>query len=236
MTPTDDDRREVAARLREYAELDFSDADPWWYMQKALCLPEGTGPGVPIPFRGASEALCDLADLVDPDGGRSNARITGDAARTLLRVAEGLRENVADAHRSCQAQPVYYGIIEREAIVTADGYQDFWQCYDEAACCELTEEEMEERRREFADANDGDDEGWDSDLAILPMRWHRYIVRDRLFLTRREAEEHLRRNRHHYSPWAHTYAMTAWRSPQYEELVGCLISLAGPVDQDGGEE
>lgn len=43
-----------------------------------------------------------------------------------------------------------------------------------------------------------------------------------MFLTQAEASAHLEDNRHHYDPAAHTYAMTAWRSPQVERLYGIL--------------
>lgn len=44
------------------------------------------------------------------------------------------------------------------------------------------------------------------------------IYPDTMFLTQKEAEEHLRANDYHYSSDAHTYAMTAWRAPDVERL------------------
>lgn len=41
---------------------------------------------------------------------------------------------------------------------------------------------------------------------------------DTLFLTNRECKEHIKRNHYHYPKNAHSYAMTAWRSPQVEML------------------
>lgn len=43
-----------------------------------------------------------------------------------------------------------------------------------------------------------------------------------MFLTNREAKEHLKSNHYHYTSKAHTYAMTAWRSPQVEKLIHIL--------------
>lgn len=48
------------------------------------------------------------------------------------------------------------------------------------------------------------------------------IKENTMFLTKREAEEHLEANSHHYNNTAHTYAMTAWRSPQVERLFKIL--------------
>ncbi|ANE23387.1 hypothetical protein AAY81_00850 [Denitrobacterium detoxificans] len=52
-----------------------------------------------------------------------------------------------------------------------------------------------------------------------------FIVPDTLFLTYAEAREHLRLNHYHYTKDAHTYAMTAWRSPQVSNLLGLLHSI-----------
>lgn len=49
-----------------------------------------------------------------------------------------------------------------------------------------------------------------------------YIVPNTMFLTKEEAKIHLKSNYYHYSSKAHTYAMTAWRSPQVERLLKIL--------------
>lgn len=49
-----------------------------------------------------------------------------------------------------------------------------------------------------------------------------YIVPDTLFLTIREAKEHLMRNNYNYTSKAHSYAMTGYRSPQFERLINIL--------------
>ena len=45
-----------------------------------------------------------------------------------------------------------------------------------------------------------------------------YIYPDTLFLTNRSCKEHIRLNYYHYSSDAHSYAMTAWRSPEVKKL------------------
>ncbi len=47
------------------------------------------------------------------------------------------------------------------------------------------------------------------------------IAQNTMFLTLREAEEHIVRNGYHYID-PHTFAMTAWRSPQVEQLYKIL--------------
>lgn len=59
MTPTSNERREAAARLREYATgFDFGDSDPWWYVQNAV-FDDAIAHDAP-------EAFDRLADLIDP--------------------------------------------------------------------------------------------------------------------------------------------------------------------------
>lgn len=51
------------------------------------------------------------------------------------------------------------------------------------------------------------------------------IVPDTMFLTLREAEEHLKANYYHYTSEAHTYCMTAWRSPDVAQLIKLLHTV-----------
>lgn len=48
------------------------------------------------------------------------------------------------------------------------------------------------------------------------------IVKDTMFLTIRECKEHIKANAHHYNRTAHSYAMTAYRSPQVTRLYKIL--------------
>jgi len=49
-----------------------------------------------------------------------------------------------------------------------------------------------------------------------------FITPNTMFLTKAEAKRHLELNHYHYSPKAHTYAMTAWRAPKVERLLKVL--------------
>lgn len=50
-----------------------------------------------------------------------------------------------------------------------------------------------------------------------------YIPNDATsFLTKKSAEEHLKANAHHYSPYARAYALSAWRNPVYERLINII--------------
>lgn len=53
---------------------------------------------------------------------------------------------------------------------------------------------------------------------LMGVRKQFYIVPDTLFVTKQEAIKHLKLNSHHYTREAHTYAMTALRSPVVDRL------------------
>lgn len=52
-----------------------------------------------------------------------------------------------------------------------------------------------------------------------------YVRPDTMFLTKKEAKEHLRLNHYHYTSKAHTYAMTAWRAPEVEKLLKTVLTF-----------
>lgn len=64
---------------------------------------------------------------------------------------------------------------------------------------------------------------YNDDLYIANYREDYVIVPDTMFLTKRECEEHIERNHYHYSE-PHSYAMTAWRSPQVEKLFDVIMN------------
>lgn len=58
---------------------------------------------------------------------------------------------------------------------------------------------------------------------------------DTMFLTRKDAEDHLKKNAHNYDKTAHTYCMTAVRSPRVEKLIK-LLQLLQTIDYSNGLE
>jgi len=48
-----------------------------------------------------------------------------------------------------------------------------------------------------------------------------------MFLTEKDAEEHLRLNSHHYSKDAHTYVKSAWRADYLKEFLTALFNYFG---------
>lgn len=56
----------------------------------------------------------------------------------------------------------------------------------------------------------------------VPVRQEHVIKQNTMFLTLRECKEHIEANHYHYNDTVHSYAMTAWRSPQVEQLIKLL--------------
>lgn len=53
-----------------------------------------------------------------------------------------------------------------------------------------------------------------------------HVIKDStFFLTKRECKEHIEANHYHYNKTVHSYAMTAWRSPQVETLYEILENV-----------
>jgi len=74
------------------------------------------------------------------------------------------------------------------------------------------------------------------DTYLIPQHKVHTIKRDTFFITKEECEKHINSNRHHYSEKVHTYAMTAWRSPQVEKLWNILetIDIDNILEKIGG--
>lgn len=53
----------------------------------------------------------------------------------------------------------------------------------------------------------------------------KYTYPDTMFLTNRSCKEHIVANHYHYADDAHSYAMTAWRSPEVEHLWNILDKI-----------
>lgn len=91
-------------------------------------------------------------------------------------------------------------------------------------CVSWTDEDGDERREELSDLDDIQEwlnsNGYSYE--VISYKLIPKIYENTMFLTQKDAEEHLRANYYHYSGDAHTYAMTAWRSQRMEKLIEIL--------------
>ena len=65
----------------------------------------------------------------------------------------------------------------------------------------------------------------DDSHEIVYYRNTHHIYPDTMFLTNRSCKEHIAANHYHYADDAHSYAMTAWRSPEVEHLWDILDKI-----------
>jgi hypothetical protein len=63
------------------------------------------------------------------------------------------------------------------------------------------------------------------EVAEVPVKREHIIKQNTMFFTKRECQEHIKRNHYHYNKSVHTYAMTAWRSPQVERIMKFLTTF-----------
>lgn len=59
-------------------------------------------------------------------------------------------------------------------------------------------------------------------FSIVDCKEEEFIVPNTMFLTKKSAQSHIKNNSHHYTNKAHTYAMTAWRSPEVALVIDFL--------------
>lgn len=145
-----------------------------------------------------------------------------------------------------QAAPRYWSIMDYKWEVTAEGYEDRVSLFDADSCetielddyvneilngereDEFDEGDIQELKDEHELGSPSDVYNWiemhDDDSRYYPVyeREVSVIAPNTMFLTKAEAKRHLELNHYHYSPRAHTYAMTAWRAPKMEHLIKLL--------------
>lgn len=144
-----------------------------------------------------------------------------------------------------QASPRFWGVAEIKRFPTAEDYADGAVIYDTNNCAEYSQEEfmelLEERWDEAKheiyvkedisemDVEDlvrlaEDDFGWEE----YELRYYieEQLVSDQTgcFLTKKACKRHIELNGYNYNQ-GHTYAMTAWRNPEFEKLLKILTEM-----------
>lgn len=91
----------------------------------------------------------------------------------------------------------------------------------------IDEVDLEEIKFELEEENIPFIEEWvqeyiTEEVKVVYVKEVGFIVPNTLFITKKEAVNHLQNNRHRYTSKAHTYAMTALRSPVVSKLWNIL--------------
>lgn len=140
-----------------------------------------------------------------------------------------------------QASPRYWTVGDYKMVACPDGCQDEYyvslpnkEHFGEVN--ELLKGIEEDELDEFSDeateafkeigcedsAIDWIKEYYDADAELIPVTEEHFVHPNTMFLTKAEAKRHIELNHYHYSPKAHTYAMTAWRSPKVTRVIKIL--------------
>lgn len=121
------------------------------------------------------------------------------------------------------AETVFEGEIEDLPEWLKENFDVIVKCECENGYIEIVcEDENEYFTDDIADIKGFLDEYDSGRYSICNYRNREEIVQDTMFLTLRECKEHIKSNSHHYNKTAHSYAMTAWRSPQVARLYEIL--------------
>lgn len=156
-----------------------------------------------------------------------------------LEFLKCLGEEMTMQDTDSQADPRFWVVTENKRDYgIADGYEDGIVCCGSDGATFDTVGELIEYLIENDYLSEGDYDGGagmtfedvlndldDSQFYVTNYRDMRdQIAPNTMFLTKQECKEHIKRNHYHYKE-PHTYAMTAWRSPQVEKLYDILKNM-----------
>ena len=133
----------------------------------------------------------------------------------------------------CQATPRFWSVAQYEYRPCWVEQADKHLFYDDEGSSYETFNELLEMLVEngYIDTvlgyEDIDDlKGIYDEVSEVPVKKEHIIIQNTMFFTKRECQEHIKSNYYHYNKSVHTYAMTAWRSPQVERVMKFLTSYS----------
>ena len=165
-----------------------------------------------------------------------------------LEFLKDLQRELKEQDTDGQSAPHFWGIIEDEKQVVPDGFGDCIEVID--GTCEdaesfTSEEYVKFIEEKLSEENEEDlNEPWETvdkdDIYEVINFANRFLERnaeifeikkttqisDRTgcFLTKRAAKKHIELNGYHYNN-PKTYAMTAWRNPEFEKFMDIFENL-----------
>ncbi|GLI82524.1 hypothetical protein ANABIO32_02110 [Rossellomorea marisflavi] len=165
-----------------------------------------------------------------------------------IQFLKDLQEELLTQDNDCQAAPRFWSIMNYRWIRTEEGEHERASVFFTEECelyqlddliKEIIDGEVEHDLSDEDLAELKEIQEWESEEELFD--WYKknindecyliyeteesFIAPNSLFLTKAEAKRHLELNHYHYSPKAHTYAMTAWRAPKVEKLISILESF-----------
>lgn len=154
-----------------------------------------------------------------------------------IQFLKELQNELKTQSHDSQAEPRFWVVGDYKMVACPEGYQDRYDVnastrdyyggldellenikeegFDDYPDCAV--EEFKEINCEIS-AHDWLREYYDPDAELVPVREEHFIRSNTMFITKDDAKRHIEANYYHYSDKAHTYAMTAWRSPKVKRL------------------
>ena len=149
-----------------------------------------------------------------------------------------LQHELNTQETDCQADPRFWVVNEtkREWGFESGYADDIMVCNCDGDTWETPEEILEYLIENDYLSKDQIDENYEydfdeilslldnSDFYTCGYKDEDSTVPDTFFLTKRACKQHIEQNDYHYTK-PHTYAMTAWRSPEYERFMKLFKSM-----------
>lgn len=149
-----------------------------------------------------------------------------------LEFLKDLQKRLREQETDSQANPRYWVVAQYEWTPCWEEQMDDYHYCDDETCYEsfelflahLKEMYPEEDLSDVTDFFDLELEHEDilDGYNRIPMKKIQVLQRGTFFLTKEECQNHIKRNHYHYNDTVHTYALTAWRSPEFERLMTIL--------------
>lgn len=161
-----------------------------------------------------------------------------DISREDYEFLKRLKHELNTQETDYQASPRFWVVAEhKKEYGIANGYQDGCEVYDPECCGSWDSvEEFKEYLIDEEIIKESELAGLESFEEILnalgESEFNLVGYRDKydciapntMFLTKKSCKRHIELNHYHYSK-PHTYAMTAWRSPEVERLLRIISEL-----------
>jgi len=159
-----------------------------------------------------------------------------------IEFLKALQEEMNTQAHDCQADPRFWVVAQDEKMVSNIDYCDgcilinnegteIGETIEEVK--EFFKDNLEQEDYDSLNLSEFDNDEYadlediarhlnhaypDSGYQVWYYRNVHVIKENTFFLTKRECKEHIKANYYHYNKTVHSYAMTAWRSPQVEKL------------------
>lgn len=120
------------------------------------------------------------------------------------------------------AENVFEGDLDVLVNWIKENFDNVKECsYDYGWIDIICEDEKEYYTNDISEIREFLEEYSPDTYSVCYYRDREEIAQDTMFLTLRECNKHIENNKHHYTK-PHSYAMTAWRSPQVARLYKIL--------------